>query len=527
MGPLSGLGERLLAPISATVEERLAEVGIAPERVDYISYDHLHTQDVRRWLGSHGRPGVFPNAKLLVTRREWASTQGLLPTQAQWYCPNGIDGVDESKVILLDHDVLLGGSLAIVATPGHTEGNHSFVVRTPEGLMVTSENGVCCDAYAPLRSRIPGVARYARRTGAEVVLNGNTLESSVDQYISMVAEKTIARPLPPRSRFSSAGVLERDGRVLGVPWPRADLRVRGPDVRRARPRAALAGGRRGGARDRRPRRELIVSRVFVTGAASGIGRHLVGALDRAGHRVIAADLNQDGLAQARAREGWSDLVLTTYLDVTSETDWSAALDLATDRVGGVDVMMNVAGVLSPGFVVDVAAADIDKTFQVNVRGVVLGTREAARRMIAANIRGTSSTSARSRRSHRSRGCRFYCASKWAVRGFTLSAAVELEAQRISVSLVCPDAVETPMLDLQKGRAEAALTFSGSRPLTVDEVSRVVLEHVLPARPLEVSIPTARGLLARVGGALPAAAKVLYPVMKKMGAGGQKRSRGGA
>ncbi|MBK6518537.1 MAG: hypothetical protein IPG04_31485 [Polyangiaceae bacterium] len=194
MGPLSGLGERLLAPISATVEERLAEVGIAPERVDYISYDHLHTQDVRRWLGSHGRPGVFPNAKLLVTRREWASTQGLLPTQAQWYCPNGIDGVDESKVILLDHDVLLGGSLAIVATPGHTEGNHSFVVRTPEGLMVTSENGVCCDAYAPLRSRIPGVARYARRTGAEVVLNGNTLESSVDQYISMVAEKTIAGP---------------------------------------------------------------------------------------------------------------------------------------------------------------------------------------------------------------------------------------------------------------------------------------------------------------------------------------------
>ena len=270
-----------------------------------------------------------------------------------------------------------------------------------------------------------------------------------------------------------------------------------------------------------------MSRVFVTGAASGIGRHLVGALDRAGHRVIAADLNQDGLAQARAREGWSDLVLTTYLDVTSETDWSAALDLATDRVGGVDVMMNVAGVLSPGFVVDVAAADIDKTFQVNVRGVVLGTREAARRMIAANIAGHIVNFGSLASLSPVPGLSIYCASKWAVRGFTLSAAVELEAHRVSVTLVCPDAVETPMLDLQKGRAEAALTFSGSRPLTVDEVSRVVLEHVLPARPLEVSIPTARGLLARVGGALPAAAKVLYPVMKKMGAEGQKRSRGGA
>jgi len=194
MGPFTSLGEKIIAPISATVEERLAEVGIAPERVDFISYDHLHTQDVRRWLGAHGQPGYFPRAKLLVMRQEWRSAHGLLPTQAQWYCPNGLEGVDASKVVLLDDDVILGGSLALIRTPGHTEGNHSFVARTPEGLMVTSENGVGCDAYAPLMSRIPGVAKHARATGSEVVLNGNTLENSVDQYISMVAEKTIAGP---------------------------------------------------------------------------------------------------------------------------------------------------------------------------------------------------------------------------------------------------------------------------------------------------------------------------------------------
>ena len=50
------------------------------------------------------------------------------------------------------------------------------------------------DSYAPLCSRIPGVRRWARRTGSEVVLNGNTLEGSVDQYISMVQEKEIAGP---------------------------------------------------------------------------------------------------------------------------------------------------------------------------------------------------------------------------------------------------------------------------------------------------------------------------------------------
>ncbi len=194
MGPFAKLGEPILSPIDGTVEERLAEIGIPPERVDYISYDHLHTQDVRRWLGAGGDAGYFPNAKLLVMRQEWESAQGLLPTQAQWYCPHGADGVDPSRVVLLDGSVMLGDSIALVHTPGHTEGNHSFVTRTTEGTLVTSENGVGPDAYAPAASRIPGVARWARVTGSEVVLNGNTLEDSVDQYISMVAEKTIAGP---------------------------------------------------------------------------------------------------------------------------------------------------------------------------------------------------------------------------------------------------------------------------------------------------------------------------------------------
>lgn len=192
VGPFGSIGERLLAPLLGTVEERLAETGIAPEKVDYLSYDHLHTQDIRRWLGTNGERGYFPNAKLLVMRQEWESALGLLPTQADWFCPHGLDGVDPSRIVLLDGDTMVGDSLALIRTPGHTEGNHSFVTRTARGIFVTSENGVACDAYAPLHSRIPGVAKWARTTGTEVILNGNTLEDSVDQYISMVAEKTIA-----------------------------------------------------------------------------------------------------------------------------------------------------------------------------------------------------------------------------------------------------------------------------------------------------------------------------------------------
>ena len=186
--------EGVVAPIIRDVTGALAEVGLSPEDVDYISYDHLHTQDVRRWLGTKDKAAYFPNAKLLVHEQEWLSTTSLLPVQADWYCPNGIEGVDPDKMIKFTGSIQLGEGVALVHTPGHTEGNHSLVARVPDGIRVTSENGVGADAYAPMNSKVNAIRRYAKQTGMEVILNGNTLEGSNEQYISMVIEKTIAGP---------------------------------------------------------------------------------------------------------------------------------------------------------------------------------------------------------------------------------------------------------------------------------------------------------------------------------------------
>ena len=188
--------ESVVAPVMQDVTEAIAKAGLTPEDIDYISYDHLHTQDIRRWLGTStattDKPAYFPNAKLLIHEQEWLSTTSLLPVQADWYCPNGIEGVDPDKVIKFTGSIQLGEGLALVHTPGHTEGNHSLVARVPDGIRVTSENGVGADAYAPMNSKVNAIRRYAKETGMEVVLNGNTLEGSNDQYISMVVEKTIA-----------------------------------------------------------------------------------------------------------------------------------------------------------------------------------------------------------------------------------------------------------------------------------------------------------------------------------------------
>lgn len=181
-----------IAPVYGTVLQALARCGVAPEQIDYITYDHLHTQDVRRWLGSGASRGLLPNARLLVHRQELASVHGLLPVQADWYCPNGLADVPRERIVAFDGSVHLGHGLALVHTPGHTEGNHSLVYRTPNGIRVSSENGVSADSWSPEHSRHNGIRRFARATGAEVILNGNTQESSNDQYLSMVLEKTIA-----------------------------------------------------------------------------------------------------------------------------------------------------------------------------------------------------------------------------------------------------------------------------------------------------------------------------------------------
>lgn len=194
MGPFAGIGEKLVIKKTSTVLECLAQIGMDPAQVDYITYDHLHTQNVTRWLGAHGQKAIFPNAKLLITREEWESTKSLIPWHNQWYCPGGIDGVDESKLLFIEDDMFLGEGLALMRTKGHTEGNHSIVASTDDGIYVTSENGVSLDAYEPKLSTVPGVADFARYTGAEVIINGNTQEYVIDQYISMVQEKAVAGP---------------------------------------------------------------------------------------------------------------------------------------------------------------------------------------------------------------------------------------------------------------------------------------------------------------------------------------------
>ncbi len=140
------------------------------------------------------REALFPRARLLVHRKELGTFESMHPLQWAWYVDGGMDGVPDERVTAFDGDVELGVGVSLLWTPGHTDGNHSLVLNTPDGVWVSSENGISADNWQPELSRIPGVRRHASFYGHEVVPNANTLEDSLDQYDSMVKEKTLADP---------------------------------------------------------------------------------------------------------------------------------------------------------------------------------------------------------------------------------------------------------------------------------------------------------------------------------------------
>jgi len=193
---------RLLSTFHTTIPDALAGWGIAPETIDYVTFDHLHVQDVRGLLapGPGGR-AFLPNAKLLVQKAELDTLAQIHPLQVEWYIPDCLTGVPADRIVALDGDCLIGGGFAIVRTPGHTWGNHTLVIVTGTGAWTVSENGVCVDAYAPGLSRIRGIAKHAREAGVDVILNANTREDSLDQYTSMVLEKTLADGVPERPEW--------------------------------------------------------------------------------------------------------------------------------------------------------------------------------------------------------------------------------------------------------------------------------------------------------------------------------------
>ena len=200
-------------------------------------------------------------------------------------------------------------------------------------------------------------------------------------------------------------------------------------------------------------------RVLVTGAARGIGAAVARRCALEGARVAVLDrLVEPG--RALAAELGGEFVA---VDLADPADCVAATGTAVQRLGGVDLLVNNAGILRFAALLDISAADWDEMFAVNARAMLLTIQVAARAMIAAGRPGRIVNLASMAAKSGGAGHAHYTASKAAVAALTRAAALELGPHGITVNCLCPGYVLTEMGAATRTTADVA-AWSALSPL---------------------------------------------------------------
>jgi len=220
--------------------------------------------------------------------------------------------------------------------------------------------------------------------------------------------------------------------------------------------------------------------AVVTGAARGIGLAIARRLVESGAHVIMADRRAADLEKALLSlpQEWQKRTTTMEVDVTDANRVAALADKAIDWTGRLDFWVNNAGIFPPSGPLRDASEDVlDQLYAVNIKGVYIGAREAAKRMgRGATILNIASIGAIKGQA----GMSGYSASKHAVLGITRSLAMELGKDGIRVMAIAPGLTVSPgneeMLGViqQSGHKLATLSAPLGRFNLADDVARVAL-----------------------------------------------------
>ena len=202
-------------------------------------------------------------------------------------------------------------------------------------------------------------------------------------------------------------------------------------------------------------------RAIITGAAQGQGAAIARAFVEEGAKVVIADIAEEA-GQALADELCAQRPDAAYFrrhDVSDESSWQALVEEANERFGPVNVLVNNAGILRFGEVEKMEVEEFELIFRVNQLGCFLGMKSVARTMRkngggsivnASSIEGLAGMAF----------CTAYAATKFAIRGMTKSAAMELGPKGIRVNSVHPGMVDTPMTRIHGG--DAAMEYGASK-----------------------------------------------------------------
>ncbi|MGR6963798.1 SDR family NAD(P)-dependent oxidoreductase [Geodermatophilus sp. URMC 61] len=217
--------------------------------------------------------------------------------------------------------------------------------------------------------------------------------------------------------------------------------------------------------------------ALVTGASSGIGAATAVALAEAGASVAIGARRRDRLDDLAARLGEAGAkVATLDLDVTDEASCRDAVARTRSDLGGLDVLVNNAGVMLLGTIVGADPEDWRRMLGTNVLGLMYMTHAAIEGMVeqgSGDVVNISSVAGRQAR----KGAGVYNASKWAVNAFSESLRQEVTTKGVRVSLVEPGAVSTELTDhitQPEVKVASVQMYTSMRALHAEDVARAIV-----------------------------------------------------
>ena len=216
--------------------------------------------------------------------------------------------------------------------------------------------------------------------------------------------------------------------------------------------------------------ELEGKTAVITGASSGIGRRIALAYAERGCNVVIADVDEkprdgDIPAATEIRDRFGVDATFVHCDVTKSADIDAAMS-AADDFGGVDIMVNNAGIFASQPFVEVTADDYRKLMSINVDGVFFGAQAAAKGMLDHGRGGSIINVSSVAGLQGSAPFSTYCTSKGAVRLLTMALAAELGPHGIRVNALHPGIIATSMTteDVPLAAGEQGEDFRSQVPL---------------------------------------------------------------
>lgn len=244
--------------------------------------------------------------------------------------------------------------------------------------------------------------------------------------------------------------------------------------------------------------------VAITGGARGIGRATAEAFLGAGATVAIGDIDVE-LVDKTAVELGADpdaKIIGLPLNVTDRESFAAFLDALEKELGPLDVLVNNAGIMPTGLFADEDEAMTDRIVDINLRGVITGSRLATKRFLArgsghliniASLAGTQGFP----------GLATYCATKHAVVGFTSALHLELKEHGVQVSAVLPGIVRTEL-------SAGANMPSWIEPMTTvdpEDVAQAIVRTVVKGKPL-VTVPRKLAAIIKTAQLLPYRAQLV-------------------